>query len=80
MCYVFKSLIENRLLHRGDTIAIGAPIFTPYIELPRLDDYAFSTVEIQQSAVESGRHTWQFPDEEIARLNDHVGYFFALFL
>ncbi len=71
MCYVFKSLVENRLLHHGDTIALGAPIFTPYIELPRLSDYAFKTVEINQSALAAdGRHTWQYPDEEIAKLAD----------
>jgi aspartate 4-decarboxylase len=71
MCYVFKSLVENRLLHRGDTIALGAPIFTPYLELPRLSDYAFETVEINQSALDAnGRHTWQYPDEEIDKLAD----------
>ena len=37
MCYVFKSLVENRILHRGDTIALGTPIFTPYIEMPHLE-------------------------------------------
>jgi aspartate 4-decarboxylase len=71
MCYVFKSLVENRLLHRGDTIALGAPIFTPYIELPRLDDYAFQTIDINQSALTAdGRHTWQYPDAEIDKLVD----------
>src|SRR5262245_46443927 len=70
ICYVFKSLVENRLLARGDTIAIGAPIFTPYIELPRLSDYAFRTVEVQQSAMADGRHTWQYTHDEIAKLAD----------
>ena len=70
MCYVFKSLVENRLLARGDTIALGAPIFTPYIELPRLRDYAFQTVEVQQAAMADGRHTWQYTDAEIAKLAD----------
>jgi aspartate 4-decarboxylase len=70
MCYVFKSLVENRLLARGDTIALGAPIFTPYIELPRLRDYAFQTVEVQQTAMADGRHTWQYTDAEIAKLAD----------
>jgi aspartate 4-decarboxylase len=71
MCYIFKSLVENRILRRGDTIAIGAPIFTPYIELPRLSDYALQTVEIHQSALDAnGQHTWQYPDEEIAKLAD----------
>ena len=31
MCYVFKSLMTNRLLRPGDTVALGTPIFTPYI-------------------------------------------------
>jgi aspartate 4-decarboxylase len=70
MCYVFNSLMENRILHQGDTIALGAPIFTPYIELPRLGDYAFETVEINQSATADGRHTWQYPDKEIDKLAD----------
>ena len=30
--------VENRLLRRGDTIALGTPIFTPYLELPHLED------------------------------------------
>ena len=38
MCYIFKSLKANRLLRPGDTIALGTPIFTPYIELPHLED------------------------------------------
>ena len=29
MCYVFKSLVANRVLKRGDTIALGTPIFSP---------------------------------------------------
>ena len=33
MCYIFKSLKANRLLRPGDTIALGTPIFTPYIEM-----------------------------------------------
>ncbi len=71
MCYVFKSLVENRILAQGDTIALGAPIFTPYIELPQLSDYAFKTVEINQAALtESGIHTWQYPDDEIEKLAD----------
>ena len=70
MCYVFKSLVENRMLTRGDTIALGTPIFTPYLELPRLSDYAFKTVNVQQSAMAGGRHTWQYTPDEIAKLAD----------
>ncbi|MCZ8499860.1 hypothetical protein O9929_26285 [Vibrio lentus] len=35
MVYIFNTLKGNRLLNKGDTIAIGAPIFTPYIEMRR---------------------------------------------
>ena len=47
MCYIFKSLKANRLLHPGDTIALGTPIFTPYIEMTHLEDYALNVVNIQ---------------------------------
>lgn len=71
MCYVFASLRENRLLRPGDTIALGAPIFTPYIELPRLEDFNLRTVEISQNALtEDGLHAWQYTDEEIDKLVD----------
>jgi aspartate 4-decarboxylase len=70
MCYVFASLRENRILRRGDTIALGTPIFTPYIELPRLEDFGLSTVEIAQSRMADGHHTWQYADEEIDKLAD----------
>src|SRR5574339_1195892 len=39
MCYIFKSLRANRLLKPGDTIAMVTPIFTPYLEMPHLEDY-----------------------------------------
>ncbi len=70
MCYVFGSLLANRLLRRGDTIALGTPIFTPYIELPRLDEFNFSTVAIAQSGMAGGHHTWQYTAAEIDKLAD----------
>jgi aspartate 4-decarboxylase len=79
MCYVFGSLLENRLLRRGDTVALGTPIFTPYIELPRLEAFGFETVEVAQSAMADGRHTWQYGDEEIDKLtNPDVKAFFIV--
>ena len=33
MCYIFDTLMQNGLLHRGDTIALAVPTFTPYIEI-----------------------------------------------
>jgi aspartate 4-decarboxylase len=70
MCYVFESLRQNRILRRGDTIALGTPIFTPYIELPRLEDFGFTVVEVAQSQMAGGHHTWQYADEEIEKLAD----------
>ena len=46
MCYIFKSLKSNRLLNPGDTIALGVPIFTPYLEMAHLEDYDLHFVEI----------------------------------
>lgn len=72
MCYVFDSLVANHLLERGDKIALATPTFTPYLEIPRLSEFAFRVVEIQASEVsdENGRHTWQYPDSEIDKLRD----------
>ena len=66
MCYIFKSLKANRLLHPGDTIALGTPIFTPYIELPHLEDYGLNFVTIQ--APQENR--FQFTDAELKKLED----------
>jgi aspartate 4-decarboxylase len=70
MTYVFGALVANGVLSRGDTIALGTPIFTPYLEIPRLAEYAFQTVEIKQSEMSEGRHVWQYPDAELAKLED----------
>ena len=66
MCYIFKSLKANRLLRPGDTIALGTPIFTPYIEMPHLEDYALNVVKIE--APQENR--FQFTDSEIQKLED----------
>ena len=66
MCYIFKSLKMNRLLRPGDTIALGTPIFTPYLELPHLEDYGLNFVTIQ--APQENR--FQFTDGELKKLED----------
>ncbi|PWK68461.1 bifunctional aspartate transaminase/aspartate 4-decarboxylase [Aminobacter sp. AP02] len=66
MCYIFKSLMANRILKKGDTIAIGTPIFTPYIEIAELEDYAFKSVHIKATQ----EHRFQYSDEEIKKLED----------
>ena len=52
MCYIFKSLKANRLLHPGDTIALGTPIFTPYLEMTHLEDYDLKVVQHRSAAGE----------------------------
>src|SRR5215813_5139491 len=75
MCYIFKSLKANRLLRAGDTIALGTPIFTPYLELPHLEDYGLKFVTIQ--APQENR--FQFTDTELKKLEDpQVKAFFVV--
>jgi aspartate 4-decarboxylase len=50
MCYIFKSLKSNRILNQGDTIALGVPIFTPYLEMAHLEDYDLHFVEVHAQA------------------------------
>src|SRR5437867_3156716 len=64
MCYIFKSLKANRLLKPGDTIALGTPIFTPYIEMTHLEDYALNVVTIHAPQ----EHRFQFTDAELKKL------------
>jgi len=66
MCYIFKSLKANRLLFPGDTIALGTPIFTPYLEMTHLEDYALKVVNI--GAPQENR--FQYTDEELKKLED----------
>jgi aspartate 4-decarboxylase len=64
--YVFNTLRENKLLAPGDKIAIGVPIFTPYIEIPQLNDYQL--VEVQVNADSAGG--WQYPASQLGKLAD----------
>jgi aspartate 4-decarboxylase len=66
MCYTFKALKNNRLLNAGDTIALGVPIFTPYLEMPHLEDYDLQIVPIH--APQENR--FQFTDAELEKLLD----------
>ncbi|MGY0572443.1 aspartate 4-decarboxylase [Bradyrhizobium sp. RDM12] len=66
MCYIFKSLKANRLLLPGDTIALGTPIFTPYLEMTHLEDYDLKVVHVR--APQENR--FQYTDEEIKKLED----------
>jgi aspartate 4-decarboxylase len=71
MTYLFNTLKANWLLSRGDRVAMMTPIFTPYLEIAGLPDFAFDTVHIDASArTERGLQTWQFSDTEIDKLRD----------
>jgi aspartate 4-decarboxylase len=66
MCYLFKSLKANRLLMPGDTIALGTPIFTPYLEMTHLEDYALNVVNIASPQ----ENRFQPTDAELKKLED----------
>ena len=66
MTYIFNTLKENFLISPGDKIAIGTPIFTPYIEIPPLNDYQLVEIEVEQDE----KNNWQYPAAELEKLAD----------
>lgn len=66
MTYLFDSLKQNHLVKKGDKVAIGMPVFTPYIEIPELDTYGLGEVAINADP-DAG---WQYPDSELDKLKD----------
>ena len=75
MTYIFDTLKQNKLVAKGDKVAIGLPVFTPYIEIPQLDAYGLESVAINADP-EAG---WQYPDHELDKLKDPaVKIFFCI--
>ena len=71
MCYLFDSLVENCLLKKGDRIALGVPVFTPYLEIPELARYDFKVTYIHGSAKDAdGNSIFQYPESELDKLGD----------
>lgn len=66
MSYIFQSLQLNGLLHAGDKVAIGMPVFTPYIEIPQLEQFGLEIVQINADPANG----WQYPDVELDKLKD----------
>jgi aspartate 4-decarboxylase len=66
MAYIFYSMRENRLIAPGDKIALGSPIFTPYLEIPELNDYQLKKVLIEADP----KAGWQYPASELKKLED----------
>jgi aspartate 4-decarboxylase len=66
MCYIFHSLNHNRILKKGDKIAIGTPIFTPYLEIPNVNDYGLVSIDISADS----EHDWDIDPAELDKLRD----------
>jgi aspartate 4-decarboxylase len=66
MCYIFKSLKAARLLNPGDTIALAVPIFTPYLEMPHLEDYGLHILNVRSERED----TYQLTTSDVRQLED----------
>lgn len=66
MAYIFNTLKENYILEPGDSIALGMPIFTPYIEIPELNDYKLMEINVEADSEDQ----WQFTKEDLDKLLD----------
>ncbi|WP_057768875.1 bifunctional aspartate transaminase/aspartate 4-decarboxylase [Lactobacillus selangorensis] len=64
--YLFHALRENHLINPGDKIAINAPIFTPYLEIPTLNDYELVELDLTSTA----ENHWEIDSRQIAKLAD----------
>ncbi len=71
MCYIFDTLIANNIFSKGDKIALMAPIFTPYLEIPHLPRYNFEVIKVVANEItEEGIRTWQYSSSEMKKLID----------
>ena len=66
MTYIFQTMKNNSLLNDSDKIALITPIFSPYLEIPKLPMYNLEIVHIRADENQG----WQIPDEEIQKLED----------
>ncbi len=74
MAYVFHTLQANGLVQKGDKVAIGKPVFTPYIEIPELEEFG-----LQEVSLDADPHAgWQYPDAELDKLRDPAVKIFFL--
>lgn len=67
MVYLFRELNESHILNPGDTIAINSPIFTPYLQIPELQEYNLKVVQLTATSDEN----WQMTDSQMDVLKDH---------
>ncbi|HZK52918.1 MAG TPA: bifunctional aspartate transaminase/aspartate 4-decarboxylase [Desulfosporosinus sp.] len=66
ICYIFNSLKKNGLIKEGDRIAIDTPIFTPYLQIPKLTNYEM--VEVELASTED--NNWELPLSALDVLED----------
>ncbi len=66
ICYIFNSLHHNLMLNDGDKIAIAEPIFTPYLQIPDVNNYGLVSIKI--NSTEEGN--WDLPEEAYKVLSD----------
>ena len=75
MTYVFKTLLENRIVGPGDAVAIATPTFTPYLQIPVLQSYGFTVVDIGASH----NQAYRFDDQVLLKLLDpRIKVFFVI--
>lgn len=72
MVYCFEVLKRNFLLKKGDKIALMVPIFTPYIEIPQLEEFDYDVINFRaDQRDDEGLHTWQYDPEALAKLKSN---------
>lgn len=64
--YIFNSLKENKLIKPGDKIAINTPIFTPYLQIPELNDYEMVEIDLRSNE----ENNWEISPQAIDQLQD----------
>jgi aspartate 4-decarboxylase len=74
MTYIFQTLKANGLISPGDKVALGTPIFSPYLEIPPLPEYDLGVVDIRMQE----ESDWQFSAGELAKLEDPAIKIFCL--
>ncbi len=64
MCYIFHTLSHNKLLNPGDKIAIATPIFTPYLQIPDVNNYGLISIDVTSQA----ENNWSISERELKKL------------
>ncbi len=74
MTYIFQTMHFNGLINQGDKVALGTPIFSPYLEIPPLPEYDLEIVDVRMDEDKE----WQFTASELKKLEDPAIKVFCL--